>query len=135
MHRSPRVLIVEDQYIIAEDIKYQLSAYGYEAIFPVFSGEEAIQRARSEDIDIILMDIQLAGVMDGVEAAEIISKFSNASIIFMTGNSDQVTIKKAMELKPANFLAKPLQTKELIKALDISMFQKRVNSNMLEVKS
>jgi CheY-like chemotaxis protein len=135
MHRSPKVLIVEDQFIIAEDIKYQLNAYGYEAIFPVFSGEEAIQRVRSEDIDIILMDIQLAGVMDGIDTAEIISKFSNASIIFITGNSDQVTTKRALEIKPANFLTKPLQTKELIKALDIAMFQKKVNSNLLEVKS
>jgi CheY-like chemotaxis protein len=135
MKRPTKVMIVEDHFIIAEDINYQLNAYGYEGIFPVFSGEEAIEKAKNEDIDIILMDIQLEGKMDGIQAANEISKYSNASIIFITGNSDNTTIKKVLDAQGVNLLIKPIETEELIRALDLALFQRSINLGLAEIIS
>jgi DNA-binding NarL/FixJ family response regulator len=104
-----KVLIVEDEALIALQLKMSLKQAGYELCEPVARGEDAIAIARQEKPDVILMDIRLIGDMNGIEAARQIVTFSSAKIIFTTGHSDASLKAHAMELNPTAYLVKPIE--------------------------
>ena len=95
-----KLLIVEDQFLIAELLQMNLKLAGYQVCELVGTGEEAIQQAEKERPDFILMDIHLPGKIDGIEAAQEISQRFQIPIIFMTGYSDEKMMAKAKELNP-----------------------------------
>ena len=90
-----RILIVEDERIVANDLRGRLDRIGYDVVGMACTGEDAIARAREHLPDIVLMDITLKGAMDGVEAAEEIGRASDIPVIFMTAHSDDVTLQRA----------------------------------------
>ena len=104
-----KLLIVEDECLLALSLETNLRELGYVLCGPVVSGEEAIKRTKIENPDVVLMDIHLAGEMDGIEAARQIRLFSNALIIFITGFSETGLKNRAMELNPAAYLIKPIE--------------------------
>ena len=109
MRENIRILIVEDEFLAAVYLQRELIRSGYTVSQPVATGEEAIERAEQEQPDVVLMDIRLAGAIDGIEAArEIVSRHA-IPIIFMTGYSDGETRERAQRLAPAAYLIKPLQ--------------------------
>ena len=108
-----KILIVEDEVLIGIQIKTELRRAGYQVIGPVTSGEEAIQHARTEKPDVILMDIRLMGNMDGIEAAREIHAFSSPDIIFTTGYQDVAIKERAMALHPLAYLGKPLSARHI----------------------
>ena len=121
MKKNIRVLIVEDEFLAAFHLQRKLTKSGYTVSQPVATGEEAIERAEQEQPDVILMDIRLAGAIDGIEAArEIISRHT-IPIIFMTGYSDGETRERAQRLDPAGYLAKPLQVYQVASAIDSAL--------------
>ena len=87
---NERILIVEDEAITALDLKYSLEELGYEIVDTVDTGQDAIDTAAETVPDVVLMDIKLKGDMEGIEAAEVISKW-NISIIYITANTDKDT--------------------------------------------
>nr|MBI1229479.1 response regulator [Cytophagales bacterium] len=107
MNDRIRILIVEDDMVIAANISLQLTKLGYEVTGIESRGEEAIHHAKENLPDIILMDINLKGQLDGVEAAKIIKTFSDIPLIYLTGNSDEASFQKARETHPFAFLSKP----------------------------
>jgi CheY-like chemotaxis protein len=111
--RKARILIVEDESLIALQLKLKLGGMGYDVCEPARRGEDAIAAARSDDPDFILMDIGLMGDMDGIEAARRIGGFSPARIIFTTGHLDPDTESRALALHPAAFLPKPIDALDL----------------------
>jgi CheY-like chemotaxis protein len=112
------ILVVEDENIIALDIKNRLKRLGFNIKAVVPSGEEAIRLASSMKPDLVLMDIVLRGNIDGVEAAEIISKENNIPIVFLSSFSDKDTIKQAFRISPHGYLIKPFNEEELKSVID-----------------
>ena len=107
------ILLVEDDPLISETVAALLSALGYSICATVDSGEEAVRAASAIVPDVILMDINLRGEMDGIEAAEIIRAAGNTPVIFMTANSDNHTRRRANSSRSSSFLSKPFHPDEL----------------------
>jgi len=112
--KKTKILIVEDEAIVSLFLKVQLEKRGYSVSGQVISGELAIQAVQKEDPDIILMDIHLAGKIDGLQAATAIRLFSNANIIVMTGYEDEELKNAVKELKSAAVLIKPVSINDII---------------------
>jgi YesN/AraC family two-component response regulator len=108
-----KILVVEDEILIGLHLKQELARIGYEIIGPVASGKEAIAKVKTENPDVVLMDIRLIGNMDGIEAAQEISLFSSAEIIFMTGYQDSALKERAVMLNPLDYLSKPIEVSRI----------------------
>lgn len=115
---SRRVLIVEDELIVADDLEWQLTNIGYEVTGVAASGEEALAASREKRPDIVLMDIQLQGRMNGMEAAKLIQKRTGAAIVFVTA-FPAVFLRDPDQLCPPGIcLSKPFSIVQLRAALD-----------------
>ena len=113
-----KILIAEDENIVALNIKKTLESIGYRVSAVVNNGEEVIKQVEKNRPDLILMDIMLKGLIDGIEAAETISKNYNIPIIFLTALSDEKTIDRAAFTKPYGYLLKPFTTHEMHTAVE-----------------
>jgi len=107
MSDNIRILIVEDDMIIASNISLQLTKLGYEVTGIESRGEDAVNHARENRPDIILMDINLKGKIDGIETAKTIQLEHQIPLIYLTANIDEVSFQKAKETHPFAFLSKP----------------------------
>ncbi|MBC7096130.1 MAG: response regulator, partial [Methanobacteriales archaeon] len=107
------VMIVEDENIVAMDIKQRLEMLGYKVTATVATGEEAIELAEKTRPDVILMDIVLKGEVDGIEAAEEIRRRFKIPIIYITAYSDKKTLERAKVTEPFGYIIKPFEDKEL----------------------
>ncbi len=114
---KPRILIVEDQTIIALDYKSRVEKMGYEVIDIVMSGEDALKKAREQKPDLILMDITLEGNIDGIQAAEELMKNDGISVIYLTAHANDTVIERYMTMKPHAYLMKPVKDNDLQKAI------------------
>ena len=119
---KPRIMIVEDEIIIAVDLKVHLSQIGYEICALVNSGENAIEAAGSLSPDLVLMDIVLVGEMDGIEAAEAIRSSYNIPVIFLTSHADEGRLQRAKQTLPFGYVLKPFRTGELRIAIEMALF-------------
>ena len=117
---SQKILIVEDEMIIAADISMQLTQLGYDIIGIQTTAEDAIKMIANNPPDLILMDIVLKGEMDGIAAAQHISETSKTPLIFLTSNADDATFQRAIVTKPFAFISKPFQEIELARSLKIA---------------
>ncbi len=117
MSNKKRVLLVEDDEIIAFLHKHFLEKCGYETIETVDNGEEAIEDVRTMLPDAVLMDIRINGEIDGIETAQRIREFSDAPIIFLTGNSDDGTLERAKLTARSGYLIKPIRQEDLCEAI------------------
>ena len=115
-----RILIVEDDMIIAANISLQLSNLGYEVTGIETKAEEAIHHALESRPDIILMDIQLKGRASGIDAAHMIHQSYDTLIIFLTANEDDATFNKAKETKPFAFISKPFTKQNLERTIALA---------------
>lgn len=118
---APKVLMVEDDMIIAADISMQLTKLGYEIIGISTGGEHALNMIENNRPDIILMDIVLTGKMNGIEAAQIILEKFQIPVIFLTSNFDDATFQKAITAKPYAFISKPFQKSDLERTLKLTL--------------
>jgi CheY-like chemotaxis protein len=116
---TKRVLLVEDDEIIAFLHKHFLEKCGYETIDTVDNGLEAIEDVRKLNPDAVLMDIRINGELDGIETALRIREFSDAPIIFLTGNSDDNTLERAKTAGKSGYLIKPVRQEDLCEALSM----------------
>ncbi len=112
--RSPRILVVEDDFLVAAELEAALTDAGYEVVATVRSADEAIAVARDEKPDLAIMDIRLAGPRDGVEAARDIFGATGIRSIFATAHHDPATRARAAPAAPLGWLAKPFATAALV---------------------
>lgn len=117
-----KVLIVEDKEIIAANLAALLTQHSFELMATVSTGEEAVRLALSHPPDLILMDIQLAGAMDGITAAATIRKQHDIPVIYLSDYADASTVERAKVTRPAAYLTKPFQDAELVRTLDIAFY-------------
>lgn len=119
--RKRKVLIVEDDPIIANLVDVFLSKKRYVICGRVESGEYAIARAAEEEPDLVLMDIGLKGELDGIFAATYILNAFNIPVVFLTGSSDDETIRQAAKAEPFGFITKPFGDTDLYTSIEIAL--------------
>lgn len=117
-----KVLIVEDQSIVAEDIASKLRKHGMQVLEICSSGEEAIDAVLTNHPDIILMDIQLSGKIDGVTTAALIRKSSDVPVVYLSDLRDSSTVERAKKTLPENYLTKPFVEADLVRAIEIACY-------------
>jgi len=115
-----RILIVEDEAIVAVDIQKTLQKLGYDVPAIAFSGEEALKKAEELHPDVVLMDIVLRGQMDGIGAAQKIYERFGIPSIFMTGYSEEL-LERLNILQPLLYVIKPVEINELTTAIDTAL--------------
>lgn len=118
-----KILIVEDESIVAKDIQNSLKNLGYNVPTIVSSGDKAIKEVEDSKPDLILMDIILKGDMDGIEAANIIRENYNIPVIFLTANADDKTVSKARIAEPYGYIIKPFREKELQTTIEMALYK------------
>ena len=131
MHSPARILIVEDEMIIAANLSLQLTNLGYEVCGIIPRGEEALLHIRENPPDIILMDIQLKGEMDGIEVIRSMQREVNIPVIYLTANADDAHFSRAKETHPYAFISKPFKKLYLQRAIELTISQSE-SSNQLE---
>lgn len=113
MSKKLKILIVEDEAIPALHLKTIFSTFGYTVLEPVATGEEAVEIAEREALDVVLMDIRLEGKIDGVEAAKKILQLRDATIIFMTGYDQEDVMSRIETIDHAGYFMKPLNIERI----------------------
>ncbi|MFZ2055194.1 MAG: diguanylate cyclase [Candidatus Aminicenantales bacterium] len=127
-----RILIVEDEGLIARDIENMVRNAGYEICGVVGTGKEAIEKAEGTLPDLILMDIILRGEMDGVEAAERIRERFNIPVIYLTAHTDENTLQRAKLTEPLGYTLKPVEQKELLTVIEMALYKHQMESKLVE---
>lgn len=130
MENKVRVLVVEDDMIIAANVSLQLTNLGYDVTGIETRGEEAIVHAQVNTPDIILMDVNLKGRLDGIETASKIQENNNIPIIYLTANTDEATFSRAKETHPFAFIPKPLNIIQLQRTFALAVEQLKEKNNV-----
>lgn len=127
---TAKILVVEDEAIVAEDITYRLRSLGYDVVGSANSGEEALRQARRTGPDLVLMDIMLKGTMDGVEAADEISRKLSLPVVFLTAHGDPATFQRAKSTVPRGYVLKPFSEADLHRNIELALGQHREASDL-----
>jgi signal transduction histidine kinase len=122
---AEKILVVEDERVVARDIEKRLKKLGYVVTLTVASGEEAIKKTAETRPDLVLMDIQLKGEMDGIEAAERIRTDFDIPVIYLTAFADEETLQRAKATEPFGYILKPFDERDLHTAIEIA-FRRRL---------
>ncbi|MGG6263845.1 hybrid sensor histidine kinase/response regulator [Leptolyngbya sp. AN03gr2] len=125
---TARVLVVEDESIIALDIQTSLQNAGYQVVSIATCAEEALNDTAVLQPDLILMDIRLRGEMDGVETAEQIRQTWQLPVIFLTAHADENTLLRAKKTQPFGYILKPFEDRELITMIEIALSRHKAES-------
>ena len=126
------ILIVEDDGILAAFLQDTLNAFGYTALQPVATGEEAIAKAAEQKPQLVLMDIELAGEMNGITAAEHIQSASDIPIIYLSGYSQYPLLQKAKVVAPYGYLVKPVPVEELAAMIEMALYKNILDRRVRE---
>lgn len=129
-----KILITEDEQIVAKNIEKRLTADGYRVVASVATGEEAIEQAKILSPDIILMDIKLKGKIDGIETADIIRRDFHLPVIFLTSYADEETFQRAKNTEPFGYLIKPFESKELNRVVELALYKNKIYQELVETK-
>jgi two-component system, response regulator PdtaR len=125
MNRNVKVLVAEDERIIAMDLKQTLQKLGYDVTSIVNTAVDVIQMVEVEKPDVILMDIMLDSLLDGIEAAHIISYKYNVPIIYVTAYNDEQTLNRARASHPFDYIIKPYDENKLKEKIDSAVRSRR----------
>jgi putative nucleotidyltransferase with HDIG domain len=132
---NAKILIVEDERIVAEDIKKTLQNLGYAVCSIVTSGAEAVKKAEQDSPDLILMDIVLQDEMSGIEAAEQIRTRFNIPVIYLTAYADVKTLERAKITEPFGYIIKPFDERELHSTIEMALYKNQTERELEESKS
>ncbi len=127
-----RILVVEDDMVIAANISLQLTRLGYEVTGIETRGEEAVVHAKENTPDILLMDVNLRGKLDGIATAAAIQKNNDVPIIYLTANTDEATFGRAKTTHPYAFISKPLNAVQLQRTIALVVVQLKEKEGTLE---
>ena len=124
---TDKVLIVEDENIVAMELEHQIKQLGYTVVGPVASGEAALKYAESARPDLVLMDIHIQGPTDGIDTAEAIRCRFNIPVIYLTAHADEATIHRAKLTEPLGYLLKPWREHELQAAITVALHKHKMS--------
>ncbi|MEM9362597.1 MAG: response regulator [Bacteroidota bacterium] len=121
MENPIKILIVEDNVIIADDMQSMLEEIGYEIVDNVIVYEQAIDVLKNNEVDLVLIDIILASDKTGIDLGKHIRQHYNIPFIFVTSNSDRATVENAKTVKPDGYLVKPFEQQDLYTSIEIAL--------------
>jgi diguanylate cyclase (GGDEF)-like protein/PAS domain S-box-containing protein len=127
----PTILIVEDERIIALDLRRRVEKFGYQVCSVVSSAEEAVKATEEHAPDIVLMDIMLSGERDGTDAAVELRDRFGTPVVFLTAYADEQTLKRAKRAEPVGYVLKPFKERELYTTIEIALYKSRVDKELL----
>ena len=127
-----KILIVEDESIIGEDIKNSLNGLNYEVSEVVASGEEALKQVKENKPDLVLMDMKLQGKMEGIEASRLIRSRFNIPVVFLTAHADEKTLERAKKTDPFGYIIKPFDDRELCKTVEMALHKHQLETKLKE---
>ncbi len=129
---SARILIVEDESIIAYDLKENLLHLGYQVTGMAGSGEEALSLVEKEPPDLVLMDIKLKGQMNGIEAADKTHTLYHIPVVYLTANADKATVERAKKTEAYGFIYKPIQPDLLQAVIELALYKHQAEKKVIE---
>jgi len=132
MKEQRKILVVEDETIIARDLQSKLEGLGYSVSAVVPSGEEAVEKTGELMPDLVLMDIVLEGDMDGIEAAGLIKNRFNIPVIYLTAYADDNTLGRAKVTEPFGYMIKPFQERELRSIIEMAIYKHESAGKLLK---
>lgn len=121
MEQPIKILIVEDNVIIADDMQSMLEEIGYEIVDNVIVYEQAVEVLKSQQVDLVLIDIILASDKTGIDLGKHIRENYDIPFIFVTSNSDRATVENAKTVKPNGYLVKPFEQQDLYTSIEIAL--------------
>ena len=129
-----KILVVEDEIVIADNICLILEDLGYEVLEPAINYEEALQTIEAEKPDLAILDIQLGGKKDGVDLAWTIKEQFDFPFIFLTSNADAVTIERVKKVAPPAYLVKPFKKDDLYTSIELALHNYTEQKNNTKVE-
>jgi PAS domain S-box-containing protein len=129
---AARILVVEDEAILAEDLGLSLKNLGYVVKGKVSTGEEAVELAEKLRPDLILMDIKLQGDIDGIEAADQIRKRLDIPVVYLTGYSESDVLERAKKTEPYGYIGKPISVSELRNTIETALYKHNADKRVRE---
>ncbi len=128
--KKKQILIVEDEWIVAQDIKMSLQKLGYTVSGVVSSGEEAIIKVEENNVDLVLMDITLRGEMNGIEAASTIRSRFDIPIVYLTAHADDKTLERAKITEPLGYIFKPFEKKTVHSIIEMALYKHKMGRKL-----
>ncbi|MEO2052028.1 LytR/AlgR family response regulator transcription factor [Flagellimonas beolgyonensis] len=136
MEQPIKILIVEDNVIIADDMQSMLEEIGYEIVDNVIVYEQAVEVLKNNQVDLVLIDIILASDKTGIDLGKHIRDQYNIPFIFVTSNSDRATVENAKTVKPDGYLVKPFEQQDLYTSIEIALsnfnYSKKENTKEID---
>jgi CheY-like chemotaxis protein len=129
MNRS-RLLIVEDEAIVAADIAIRLGQLGYEVVGSAASGAEAVAMAGQTGAELVLMDIHLQGAMDGITAAHELRDRFGLPVVFLTAYGEGATFERAKAAEPFGYILKPFEDRELRIVVEMALYKHQIENEL-----
>ncbi|MFH1115584.1 MAG: response regulator [Pseudomonadota bacterium] len=118
-----KIMVVEDEIVVAMELQSRLIALGYTVAGMVSGGEDAMDLAEKTMPDLVLMDVKLAGDVDGVETARILRKRHNIPVVYVTAHADDDTLQRAKHTYPLGYIVKPFSDSDLRAAIEVALFK------------
>lgn len=129
---KPKIMLVEDEIIVAMDIQQRLEMLGYEVVAHATTGQEALKYSNTESLDLILMDIKIRGNMDGIDTAVLIREQLDIPIIYLTAFSDEQTLMRARVTEAYGYLIKPFEDRELKSSIEMALYKYKIEKKLRE---
>ena len=131
---NQKLMIVEDEGLVALAIQRALERLGYEVVATTASGNEAFRLASETAPDLILMDIRLKGEVDGIEVADRIRQTHKIPVVYLTAHSDEKTLERAKPTEPFGYIVKPFDEKSLYSTVEIALFKAKLQTELVRTK-
>jgi PAS domain S-box-containing protein len=128
--KKANILIVEDERIVAEDIKSSLLEMGFGVVGIASSGVDAIKKSKIENPGLVLMDIMLEGDMNGIETSEQIRVLFNIPVVFLTAYTDEDIITRAKKTEPYGYIVKPFEDIELVSTIEVALYKHKMETKL-----
>jgi len=125
-----KILVVEDEIIVAKDLQNKLEKLGYSVPAFINRGEDVIQKIEETKPNIVLMDIKLQGKMDGIEASNRMKPHFDIPVVYLTAYADDQTLKRAKMSTPFGYILKPYQTRELHTIIEIALYKHEMEEEL-----
>jgi len=125
-----KIMVIEDERIVARNLAQQLTDLGYDVVATAYSGEEAVDKMGDVQPDLVLMDIVLAGKLDGIQTAEKIRALCGAPVIYLTAYADDKTFERAKLTGPSGYILKPVEITQLHIAIELALNRQDIDLNL-----
>src|SRR5512136_2413134 len=129
---NPKILIVEDENIVARDLQKRLINLGYDIVGVVSTGEEAVKKAIATLPDLVLMDVRMKGEMDGIEAASVLPFQYGIAVVYLSAYADNDTLKRASKTEPFGYILKPFEERELHTTIEMALYRRELERRIKE---